>query len=357
MASKQRISLQRLSLYNLLFLVLLAVAAVGVSRRFGLDLAGVWESVRTVEPGLYLCSLLSFYAGLVIRAWRWRLLIKISADPDEDLRLPSVMACTRYVLIGRFADSVSFARVGNLYRAYLAHAQGSSFPRILGTTAAESVLDMVMVYGAVLGVGTFLSTQNSPAPTREAIVAASAGAGLLILALLVMRRYGLVVARLFPALIGRAYAQFHRGALGALGGHRQMPLLCTLTALGWLCAVARWYMVAGALGIPVSFTMMLFVSLANAVIAAIPATPGGLGLVEPGVSALLALQMPMDQAISLTLSERFISYVSVVVAGGVMFLSLQVQRGWGAIPPPPHHCRSRLPLAGPGLPDSPFGER
>jgi uncharacterized protein (TIRG00374 family) len=327
-AMKEKISLQNPSLYTLLFLLLCAVAAVVLTQRFGIDLDAVWKSVRTADPGLYLLAILSFYASLVVRAWRWRLLMQTAADPGEEGGLPSVMLCTQYVLIGRFADSVSLARVGGLYRAYLAaHVQGSSFSRIVGTTAAETVLDIALVFGAVLGVGALLSMQNSTAPAREAITAASVGAVLVMVGLLVMRRYGMAVARLLPMALGHAYGQFHRGVLDALG-RRQMPLLFTLTGLGWLLAVARWYFVVAALGASLSFPWVLFVSLANSVIAAIPATPGGLGLVEPGVSALLALQLPVAEAIAITLSERFISYVSVVVTGGLLFLGLEVHRRW-----------------------------
>lgn len=309
--------MRRPSLYTVLYLLLLGAAAAFLSRRFGIDAAGTWRSVQGADPGPYLLALLAFYLGFVVRAWRWRLLMQPARHA-----MPSLLACIRYILIGRFADSVSPAGAGNFYRAYLAaHTHGGAFTRTLGTTAAESVLDVMVVSSAALGVAWLLAAQKSAIPTRQAAVAAAAGGAAVAAGVLVMARWGMPLARRLPARLFQAYSQFHQGVLAGLQ-HRRLPVLVTLTILGWLLAVARWHFVLAALDVPLSLPMLLFVSLANAVIASIPTTPGGLGVVEPGVGALLALQLPVDTAIAVTLGERLISYVSVVLTGGLLFLSL-----------------------------------
>ena len=105
-----------------------------------------------------------------------------------------------------------------------------------------------------------------------------------------------------------------------------MPLLALLSVAGWLCAVGRWYYVAAALGVSLSVPMALFVSLVNALLAVVPITPGGLGLIEPGVTGVLLLQLPAEQAVAVTLLERSISYVSVLGIGGALLFGREMYR-------------------------------
>jgi glycosyltransferase 2 family protein len=316
------------------------LAIVTLLNRSAVNAGGIWAAVRAADPAVYALAVISLYAGLLVRGYRWRLLLESAAAAGEEPVRPPVLACLQYILVGRFADSVSPARVGNLYRAYLAdeHRQ-TGFSRTLGTTAAETVLDVVLVCGAVLGVTALLVLTPEAAALADSALAASSlaasalkgglaagvGAGLVVGALAAMRRWGPALARRLPARLAGAYAQFHQGTLGSLGAGR-LPQLLALTGVAWALAVARWYLVVTALGLSVSLPLLLSLSLANAVIAAVPATPGGLGLVEPGAAALLSLQLPLEAAIAVTLGERAISYGSVVLTGGALFLRLGARR-------------------------------
>ena len=73
------------------------------------------------------------------------------------------------------------------------------------------------------------------------------------------------------------------------------------------------------------FPLIVFVTLANAILTTIPLTPGGLGIVEPGIIGLLTLNIPASVAISIALLDRSISYVSIVVFGALLFV---IQKIW-----------------------------
>ena len=72
-----------------------------------------------------------------------------------------------------------------------------------------------------------------------------------------------------------------------MGSFGRLPLVFGLGVLGWMCEVGRLFFVLKALGVSVALGLVLFVPMANGLLSAIPLTPGGLGIVETGVSGLL----------------------------------------------------------------------
>ena len=52
-------------------------------------------------------------------------------------------------------------------------------------------------------------------------------------------------------------------------------------------------------------------------------TPGGVGAVEPGITGLLLLGMDSSQAAAVAISDRSITYLSVLVIGGIIFFARQ----------------------------------
>jgi len=99
-----------------------------------------------------------------------------------------------------------------------------------------------------------------------------------------------------------------------------------LTVVIWLLEAARYLMVSYALGLTPGLGIILFASLATAILVALPATPGGLGLVETGLTGLFLLFFPRDTASSLVLVDRTISYLSLVVFGLLLFIWIHMAR-------------------------------
>ena len=105
---------------------------------------------------------------------------------------------------------------------------------------------------------------------------------------------------------------------------RTMPLLFLLTALVWLAESMRLYFVIEAMGgLHLGLPAIMFVALSSSLLTTVPATPGGLGLVEGGIigiliSPLFAVTKTMAGAVALL--DRVINYWSVVVFGLILFL-------------------------------------
>jgi uncharacterized protein (TIRG00374 family) len=231
--------------------------------------------------------------------------------------VPSVIDHSTLVLISWFANSVTWFRLGDAYRAFLLSFRWRlSFSRTVGTVLAERGLDIAVVAILLLVAGIGLLRGDTAQKAGVVLVAASALAGLVLVTLLAMRLYGLRIASLLPQQVQAAYQRFQEGTLGSF---RRLPLLVLISAAIWFFEAGRLYFVIEALGLEVSLAMVLFAALAHSLLTTIPVTPGGLGFVEAGLTGLLVLVLPREDAATITLLDRSITYVSILAVGGIVF--------------------------------------
>ena len=227
------------------------------------------------------------------------------------------------IVIGWFVNSVAWLRLGDAYRAYaFSEDSGASFSWSLGTLLAERLLDMVTV--AVLIVASvLLLTLTSDLVASGYIVLAALLMTLLIgLVVILMRLYGARLSRLLPRRLEESYDRFHQGTLGSFD---HLPTVLSLGLIGWLLEMVRLYLVVQALSIDVGIALIPVVALGHAILSTVP-TPGGMGAVEPGVTGLLLLELSRPEAVAVALTDRSITYLSIVFIGGLLFLARQVVR-------------------------------
>lgn len=297
--------------------------------RFNIDWSETAAILRTSDIFLYLVAFASYYFGFLLRGLRWRIMLKnANVIGPETRNAPSVLTFGGYVFMGWFANAVTWFRLGDAYRAYVfTEDTGASFSRTMGTVLAERVLDVVMVFillvlaafavysgGNVSGIPLFLGI---------AAVLVFIGLGMLV----AMKQFGGRLAMLLPSRFRETYDRFHQGTMESF---KQLPVLFVLSVLVWFTEVGRLYFVIQALDLSqtVTFSLVLFVTLANAILTTVPITPGGLGIVEPGILGLLTLSLPRSEALSVALLDRSISYLSIVILGAVFFLLYHVSRRW-----------------------------
>ena len=319
------------SVGNAISLVMLIGLLTFLAFRFDIDFGAIWDRILQSNVAFYFLGLALYYLSFLFRGIRWREILRNSGWPGDGTGgLPSTLACTRLVLMGRFADSVMWLRLGNLYRAYqVSGNSGHGFARGLGTLIAEHFLDLVITTAVILGLAAlFVGGAESEV---FSYVAAIAIGGTLIAgaALFGMGKFGSRLAAHLPPAISNLYRPLHDGTLNGLR-RRNIPVLVAPSLGIWLCSVGRWFFVLQALGVSISVPLLLFIVLVNAVLASIPITPGGLGVVESGTIGVLMLELTADQATSVTLVERSISYLSVIVIGAVLLLAHEIARRRGA---------------------------
>ena len=298
-----------------------------LTTRFDLDWRQAWDNVRSMKPELYAVGFSLYYFSFLFRGLRWQVLARSSGiSGAADTTLPSVWSFAQLIVIGWFVNGVTWLRLGDAYRAYvLSEESKAGFSWSLGTVLAERAVDMLTVITLLaIGGALFYVTQQSTGAGY--IIGAAFVMSLALATLLVaMSGYGNRLARLMPSRLESAYHGFQRGTLGSLS-KKTLPLVSALGFAGWMLEVGRLYFVVQALGLTISFPLLLIVALGHAILSTVP-TPGGVGAVEPGVTGLLVLSLSRADAVSITLVDRTITYVSVIVLGGLVFLLWQANHG------------------------------
>ncbi|NJE07672.1 flippase-like domain-containing protein [Thermococcus sp. M39] len=109
-------------------------------------------------------------------------------------------------------------------------------------------------------------------------------------------------------------------------------LVVGLSSAVWFLDMLRLKLIALAFGWNPSIGLLAIVSLANLIFGLMAFTPGGIGIVEGGlIGTLTYFGIPSTLAVSITLIERFISYVLSSIVG---FVTLVVSGGaeiWKAL--------------------------
>ena len=116
-SAPQSILRRILSLPAIISLVLAALFLVFVITRFDVDLSATWDRVTSSNPWLLALAVIVHYTTFIFRGVRWRLLLQNTSAPGA--AVPGVLYCSQLVLLGWFANSVGWLRLGDAYRAYL----------------------------------------------------------------------------------------------------------------------------------------------------------------------------------------------------------------------------------------------
>ena len=290
--------------------------------RFDVDLGKTWALVRDANIGYVAAAVAVHYTNFLFRGISWSILLRNAEGRNASA--PGVFYCAELILLGWFTNSVAWMRLGDAYRAYLySNEQKAPFPLVMGTIVTERLVGTALV-GLLLLVSLSYSIGGRHFPPQSAWTVLGIAAALfavLVLGLLVLIGLEGRIKGWLPARVARYYESFHQGYLGSL---RQIPWLAFWALLGWLAEIARLYLVILALGLELSLALVVFITLANSLLSLVP-TPGGLGAVEPGVTGLLVrlTQVTAPVAGAVVLVDRAISYLSVVIFGGLLFLARQ----------------------------------
>jgi len=306
-----------------LFAIVIGAVLLGFAmwRIFDFDWDEVWSNIKGVHLGKYLLAVALYYLSFWFRGLRWKLIARTaSIGGDNGKHVPRTITLSGIILMGWFANSVAFLRLGDAYRGWaLAKESKSDFPSSLGTVLAERVQDMAAVLILVLGAATLITLEGHSKVPGWVVFVAFALVAALIIGLLIMRVAGERLSHRLPGRFEAAFVNFQRGTLSSFSG-REIPPQLVLGIIGWILEIARFYFVADAMNIDVSFGIVMFAALANAMLTTIP-TPGGFGFVEGGLTGLLILfGLSDNEAISLVAVDRTISWLSVVLFGGILFV-------------------------------------
>lgn len=301
------------------------------------DWAKVWDALGKADITFLAIAFLMHILSLVIRTWRWRLLL---SPIKPDLPLGPVW---RFFNIGFAVTSLLPGRIGELLRPYLlAKDQKISFTSTFATVVTERVVDLVMVLALLGTIFIFPSALGNNSHDAEAadIINLIKGFGLLALLVAVIVILFLVLLksrtewalgivrfltkplpdRISEKLLGlvRAFAD----GIGGLRGLRQVGLLVGSTVLNWMVVTFGFWIALLGFGfseVPFHHTFFLLAVVALGVV--VP-TPAGTGTYHAAVIVVASglWGLSYNDVVSYAITNHLITFVPVVIFG-IYYLS------------------------------------
>ena len=299
-------------------LISFAIAAfivVFVFRGLDIDVKDVLQQVRNANPWLLVAALLTFYSAILVRAFRWRMMLKqVGINEQNGYPLPGILGTFQIMILSLFANCVVPARLGDAYRSFLLKDRtGSSFGVGFGTILAERLIDVVVMVGLVLGAGAVVFGTNVPGRAEQAFLLGFAVVVIGVIGSIVLFHFHDEIERRIPDRFSGHFRRLNQGIFDIL---RKPTPFAVLGALIWLMDGLRIYLVARALGAELSMSEAVVVSLLSALVTIIPITPAGLGVVEGFMIWILPqVGVPQDTAAAIAILDRLITYWSLVAVG------------------------------------------
>lgn len=307
------------------FAFALVVFAVAIYKG-GFDPHAIWNRVKHLNILIFLSAFVVYYATFPIRGYRWKVLLQNAyrGTHAEAVDEMTVVGLSEIIYISWFVNCVVPAKLGDLYRAYLAKLWVHiSWTKTIGTVLAERIID-ILVLGLFMAATGFVVFHNRLGGVSKILLLGVALAVVGIVMVIVMKTFSEHIRRIVPARFHAKYVSFEEGALQSF---RRIPLLLGATMLIWLLEGSRFQLVFTSLGLStnhissIPFAPVLFFALGTAVLTTIPFTPGGLGLVEAGlVGMMIYLGVHKADAAAVVLVDRILSYYSVAFFGFIVYL-------------------------------------
>jgi len=301
----------------------------------GFKLEELPDKILGANPWLLIAAFAVFYLGFPLRGLRWAILVRQSG---YNLGLRD---STEIIFLSWLVNCLVPAKLGDVYRAYLLKINSPvSLSRTFGTVFIERILDLFAI--VTLGLAAGFVSFRSGLPADVQIVFAVGVVFVLLLAggLLTMRNFGRRILQRLP-LPHRAielYDRFEEGVFASIG-MRALPKLVVITGAIWATEALRLYLVVQALGLPdvhLGISGAFFVALSGSLLTAVQLTPAGIGIVEAGVVGLLTVVYGVtpNDALAITLVDRAISVLSIIVLGSIAYAISPKRRGAGVTPVP-----------------------
>jgi uncharacterized protein (TIRG00374 family) len=272
------------------------------------DPAEVMADLRSARP-LYLALALIVYAvTFLILSLRWRMILS---------RMGAILPISvayQALAGGMIISDLTPARIGELSRPLLVRDQ-VDLNKGIASVAIDRYADILTIF--ILGLSGIMFLAQRSAYT---ILAAFTVLFVLLAASLfwMKRPYMIKQCRRLGSSRLNDVAQNLDSALGAVVGVRELLVKAVLlTAIAWIIQALRVVLIAKSLGYDVPLPVLFLLQPLVSALALIPVTISGLGLVEGGLTALLAgLGVPASAGIAIALIDRILTVAFHILIGG-----------------------------------------
>lgn len=270
------------------------------------------RSLITFDYIRFLPILTLTFSNYLLRYLKWSYYLR-----TLDVKVPAGRNLT--IFLGGLSMVVTPGKIGELLKAYLLRtAQGVPMARTAPVVMAERVTDLIaLVILMLAGFFTFRQGQT--------VLIAVSSLLLIFLGVISSRTLSMALLRLFTRLpglskIGHKLEEFYESMATLF---KPVPLFwaTVLSLLAWFCECYGFYLVLG--GFPnTTIALLLAVFIYSATTLGGLPTPGGLGLTDGGMTALLryAGEVKIGTAGAATLLIRLCTLWFAVLVGVIALL-------------------------------------
>jgi len=303
--------------------LLVSLVFLGLVSRQVNDLSQSWQQVKEAEYGWVFPALVVYFAGVWIRAVRWRFLL----GPVKSIPIRRLFPV---VVIGYMANDILPMRIGEVVRAHiLGERESISKSATFATIIVERIFDGVTM---CMFIGVILLFHLVPGNTDLENIFRIAG-GLFVGALLVFfvialtpgvvnRMLDILLSALPPVLAKKAspfLLKFFSG-LSVLQSPRAVLATLLLSIVAWFCEAGMYYLLTfafkdmAALRLPF-YSMILTTAVAN-LGTLLPSSPGYIGTFDAlAVFALGLYRVPGGLALAYTVVLHIVLVVPITLWG------------------------------------------
>lgn len=291
----------------------------------GVQLGDLLTAMGRIEPTALVIAVTLYFVDLLLRAWRWRLLL-------GRLGHFSIWSLFIAMILGYAANNLLPVRAGDVARALAVSRLNRIGPAgVIGTVAIERLVDGLTIV-ALLAI--MLPMVPGADWIRLTMLAGGVIFGLLMAVTLLVTRWrrslltwSAPLHRRLPAPLQARLLGYYEATLTGIGGFFSWPTaLATLglSLLIWLVGALIYLAVGLAFGIAVPlWWWIVCICLVN-LATALPLAPAGLGAFELVLIELLVMVgIHSATAAAATITLHAVLVVPVVVAG------LICAWGWG----------------------------
>lgn len=291
------------------------------------NIRDVGRALGGIRPALLGAAVLGIAAQILVRAVRWRYMIRELTGTAISGRLAAVS-----IVCGVAAGSLTPGRSFEVAKPLLLRAaHGVRLDLSMSAMIVERILDISLLIAALLAAALLLPRQMvlASAPLLVLIGAVLAGVALLVSVPLRLRDWvtkALLAVPLPEGLRRRGLRLTDTLCTSFLlwrQGHTVGRLL-GLSGLIVLLDVTRVSTVLWSLGVPLSAPFIVFTYVGAAILGIALLVPGGVGVTEVSQVGLISLLAPgavlPAVAKSAVLVDRFLSYYLVTLLGGALLI-------------------------------------
>ncbi len=297
----------------------------------GQDLGEIRAALRSVDYWYLIPALGLYFAGVLVRAVRWSILLRPAAAISPRQVFP-------IVVIGYTANNVLPLRTGEIVRSYVL---GKRFAvrktTALATIAVERLFDGLTMLGFILLATAFVSFT---AELQHVALLAVAVFAVILIGLFVLTLGGSFRDRLLQLVLGplptsvadrvERMAESFLSGLGVLRRRRDLALVGATSLLAWLLEAGMYWVIAIGFGGDLRDVMTFAAALMTTGVAnlatLIPSSPGYVGPFETATILVVngALGIPRAVALSYAIVVHAALWAPITVIGAILWVRMQL---------------------------------